>query len=387
MMTALSERELQILRLVAEGFSNRQIAGMLDISENTVKVHVRNIFSKIHVASRTEASMYAVRHGLLADVRVDELEEHHPPVLIQQQPVVRRPLRWRWIIGVVLCMSSVSVAWWWNMRDIYQTRVIGVVTDAQQWGRIAALPSRWSGVQYVTVAGQLYALGGALDRRMMQYDASRDVWNPAADMPFAAADSPSWSDATGVWVIDESTQTIWMWNGRTWQVQHTLPDEIAPADMVRVAGAVVILDVMRQQIWVYDARTAASWSAYALPAHMEATAQLVVLDAVLYLLGDTHTVWRSLDQGRTWQIDGVLGNAWRGGQAIPVLNAIMLFRDGQQSIYTLTVGEGGSQSIPVAVAKDASATIWQTMVIIGTADGSRIDTYQFLYQSFVPMLQ
>lgn len=386
-MTALSERELQILRLVAEGFSNRQIAGMLDISENTVKVHVRNIFSKIHVASRTEASMYAVRHGLLADARVDGAEEHPPPVLIQQPPVVRRPFPWRWIVGVLLLMCSMSVVWWWNMRTVYQTRVIDVTTDAHQWGRIAALPSQWSGVQYVTAAGQLYAFGGALERRMMQYDASRDAWTPAADIPFVAADSPSWSDATGVWVIDESTRTMWLWDGRAWRMQYTLSDEIHPADMVRVAGAMVILDVMRQQIWVYDARTAASWSAYALPAPIEATAQLVVLDAVLYLLGDTHTVWRSLDQGRTWQIDGVLGDAWRGGQAIPVLNAIMLFRNGQQSIYTLTVGEGGSQPIPVAVTNDASATIWQTMVIIGTADGSRIDTYQFLYQSFVPMLQ
>lgn len=324
-MTALSERELQILRLVAEGFSNRQIAGMLDISENTVKVHVRNIFSKIHVASRTEASMYAVRHGLLVDVRVDGAEEHHPPVSVQQPAVVRRPLPWRWIVGVLLLMCSVSVVWWWNMRTVYQTRVIDVTTDAHQWGRIAALPSQWSGVQYVTAAGQLYAFGGALERRMMQYDASRDAWTPAADIPFVAADSPSWSDATGVWVIDESTRTMWLWDGRAWRMQYTLSDEMDPTDMVRVAGAMVILDVMRQQIWVYDARTAASWSAYALPAPIEATAQLVVLDAVLYLLGDTHTVWRSLDQGRTWQIDGVLGDAWRGGQAIPVLNAIMLF--------------------------------------------------------------
>jgi two-component system nitrate/nitrite response regulator NarP len=48
MNSALSERELQILLLVAQGLSNRQIAGQLDISDNTVKVHVRNIFAKIN---------------------------------------------------------------------------------------------------------------------------------------------------------------------------------------------------------------------------------------------------------------------------------------------------------------------------------------------------
>ena len=64
----LTERELEVLKLVAQGMSNREIAGELYISENTVKNHVRNILEKLHLHSRMEAVVYAVREKLL-DIR------------------------------------------------------------------------------------------------------------------------------------------------------------------------------------------------------------------------------------------------------------------------------------------------------------------------------
>jgi DNA-binding NarL/FixJ family response regulator len=61
----LTERELEVLRLVARGLNNRDIAKQLFISENTVKNHVRNILEKLQLHSRMEAVMYAVREKLL----------------------------------------------------------------------------------------------------------------------------------------------------------------------------------------------------------------------------------------------------------------------------------------------------------------------------------
>jgi DNA-binding NarL/FixJ family response regulator len=61
----LTERELGILRLVARGRLNREIAGDLFISENTVRNHIRNILDKLQMHSRVEAAMYAVRQRLI----------------------------------------------------------------------------------------------------------------------------------------------------------------------------------------------------------------------------------------------------------------------------------------------------------------------------------
>ena len=60
----LTERELEVLRLIARGMSNKQIAKELVVSEKTVKTHVSNILAKLHLADRTQAALYAVREGL-----------------------------------------------------------------------------------------------------------------------------------------------------------------------------------------------------------------------------------------------------------------------------------------------------------------------------------
>jgi DNA-binding NarL/FixJ family response regulator len=62
---SLTERETEVLRLLAKGFSNKEIAQDLVIGEKTVKTHVSSILSKLGVPSRTQAALYAVRIGLV----------------------------------------------------------------------------------------------------------------------------------------------------------------------------------------------------------------------------------------------------------------------------------------------------------------------------------
>jgi DNA-binding NarL/FixJ family response regulator len=62
---ALTKREIEVLKLIAEGLFNKEIAYMLAISEKTVKNHVSNIFKKINVSDRTQAAVYAIKNNLV----------------------------------------------------------------------------------------------------------------------------------------------------------------------------------------------------------------------------------------------------------------------------------------------------------------------------------
>jgi len=65
LFTELTERELDVLKLIANGLTNSQIAEKLVISENTVKGHVSNILSKLHLADRTQVAVYAWQQGIV----------------------------------------------------------------------------------------------------------------------------------------------------------------------------------------------------------------------------------------------------------------------------------------------------------------------------------
>ena len=67
----LTTREREIVRLLARGESNKEIARDLDVAESTVKIHVQNILKKLGLTSRVQIAVYAVEHGLTAEAGID----------------------------------------------------------------------------------------------------------------------------------------------------------------------------------------------------------------------------------------------------------------------------------------------------------------------------
>ena len=87
----LTPRELEVLRLVAAGRSNRAIAAELVISEHTVARHLQNIYAKLGVSSRTAASAFAFAHELVVMVRNDHARRRAKLVIPRDAARRRRP--------------------------------------------------------------------------------------------------------------------------------------------------------------------------------------------------------------------------------------------------------------------------------------------------------
>ena len=71
----LTERELEVLQLVAKGLTNQQMADLLSVAEVTIRTHVSNILSKLHLANRVQATLYALREGLTTLEADSDVEE------------------------------------------------------------------------------------------------------------------------------------------------------------------------------------------------------------------------------------------------------------------------------------------------------------------------
>jgi DNA-binding CsgD family transcriptional regulator len=204
----LSERELEILRLVATGASNYQIARQLVISPNTVKVHLRNIFEKLGVQSRTEATMLAVQRGWIAVVPPAVSAERATPV---QAPPARplslpEPLpRWqRFYLACAALLSLFIFLLPYTGLGPFGGRPRTALSDtggppaappqplaASGWTPRTALPTARARLALAAVGEKIYAIAGETAKGPTNvvevYDLPSNGWLPVTPKPLAVS--------------------------------------------------------------------------------------------------------------------------------------------------------------------------------------------------------
>lgn len=400
MNSELSERELQILLLVAQGLSNRQIAGQLDISDNTVKVHVRNIFVKINVASRTEASLYAVRHGLL----LVENRPIGPTHIVERVPTampkdVASPLRrGRWmgmasLFGVAVAIGVGGLAW-----QVIQTPVTPVIRQQSsaptRWSRLPTVPNAHPDQQLVVYASQLYAFAGNQSTQWLRFDSATRTWIPLADLPFVVpAGAKVWADGAGLWVVgSEDGRGVWRWDGKNWQTKPALPGNLKVVALVRVDGVLLVLGQMTSLTDGYSAwrltSQAHDWQPGVGFADTLSDCQLVVLEGVVYLYGDGAHVWRLDASAQRWVADRDLPFVWSTGAVTTVLGSILVIDASSHALWAYVPGQGvvSKQIVPTQIALGRQVVAWQAQLLMPNLDGTIINSYQAVFQTFVPVI-
>lgn len=206
----LSERELEIIRLVATGLSNKEIANQLYLSVNTVKVHLRNIFGKLGVQSRTEATLYAVRQGWVSvDVARPEMPEDQEALpsapAADTAPLIAPPLPWprRIALLVILALAVAGLVITWprpapagsaqtgEFDDLAGGIISGSKAGQSAWQVRAPMPTARGRLALAMVNGKLYAIGGitaaGITGSVEVYDPQTDGWDTLTSKPLPVA--------------------------------------------------------------------------------------------------------------------------------------------------------------------------------------------------------
>ena len=196
----LSEREQEILRLLATGASNKEIAYFLHISANTVKVHLRNIYSKIGVTSRTEAAMHAVRDGYVsgvaASVEVGEIDKAtaQPRANILEGNYQRTKLLFGLSAFLLLIVIGIIVGTGISRRNSLREQQIETTNSSvtQSWKILTPMNVGRSNMAVAEIGDALYVVGGLTENGVTgsveSFNIGTNTWDFETEKPTPTSD-------------------------------------------------------------------------------------------------------------------------------------------------------------------------------------------------------
>lgn len=332
----LSDREREILRLVATGASNKEIARQLNISANTVKVHLRNIFNKIGAASRTEAAMFAVGAGY-----VPGASPTRDALLVEETMTSARPTPGRRMIGgiiglvVILLLVATAVTTYLSRRASALTSAqFPVTTPPPRWKALTPLSIPRSGLAVAVHENQIYAIAGedanGVTGVVERYDPQTNVWKSLADKPTpvsnvaAAVIGGEIFVPGGILDSGQATNVLEIYDPRSdsWSRGAPLPQPVGSYALAAFEGKLYLFGGFDGRnflgtVYEYDPGQDA-WRSKAPLTSPRALAGAAVSGGKVHLLGG-YDGKRALDLNQIYQPDQDDGrvNPWSEGVRLP----------------------------------------------------------------------
>jgi DNA-binding CsgD family transcriptional regulator len=374
----LSERELDILKLVATGASNKEIAHELFISANTVKVHLRNIFAKIGVTSRTEAAMYAVRTGLVVNPQNQAFMQENEDIAsmnigqdtdtIQLSdseqlsvPAFRKIPRWAALLFLIFILGLFFLAWRFNPGSALFSNPAtttplpqNTVTPIPHWTQLAGLPSARSNMALASFGNQIYVIGGLADNGVIgnvdRFDPQTNTWvtlspklSPAFDARAAVINGFIY--LPGGILSDQNRQPsnileIYDTNTDQWKTGATLPIPLSGYGLVAHEGNLYMFGgwdgkMYRNSVFSYDPTTDV-WqertpmpTARAYPGAAEALGKIYVIGGIYedqpVTVNEIYTPSRDHDGINPWDLGFPMPEDRMGIQAATIADTIYVY--------------------------------------------------------------
>lgn len=345
----LSEREIEIVELVAAGLTNREIAVRTYLSPNTVKVHLRNIFSKTGVASRTELTVLAMQEGWIDVPGMSVTAEDGAPAALAQgvpvaelpvQPIVPPWSRARWaalaaglivaLVALVLPRQPTGQAAVPTASGLIDQTTAPRVADAPvgdsggaRWDELTPLPVRRARMGVVTRGNSLYVVGGSVEDgptgRLDIYDIDTALWRNGAARPAALANVgiavlpdellvPGGCDANGA---PQTITHLYDPQSDTWREGAPLPQPLCAYALAGYGGRAYLFGgwngaTYQAAGYVYDSASD-TWTEIAHPAEARGFgAAATLVDRIFYVGGyDDKREWATcevyLPEANRWE--------------------------------------------------------------------------------------
>lgn len=394
----LSDREMDVARLLATGLSNAEIARELVISPHTVKVHLRNIFDKLQVNSRTEASMVLLQRGWIVVPGMapagDEADGAAEPPIPEPEPLFDLPAQvWPWqrlylVAVLTICIVALVLP---NLRSRGATMpellsdgslpIIGKpVPDLYpRWDVRTPMNTARSRLGVVRVGEQLYVIGGEAGpgqtlATVDVYDLTVNDWSAHTSLPVPLANLAVATEGGQIYVAGGSTaladgsiqvqEMLLRYDPAqdSWEELGALPTPLAGAQLVSDELALYLLGgwdgkVMHDEVWRYvpqrsEQAKRSNWELMTrLPAPMAFFGAVTVGDDI-YVVGgyDGHN---ELAAATTYSL---INRTWR---ELPPLSAA---RGGLSVVYDgmaiFALGGGWTRTLDTLERYDPGVGVW-----------------------------